>query len=262
MKPRNLIAPSLLLIACVTALSPLSSAQQAPANPSLDETLLRLRDNYLQYHDTIPNFYCDEHAVSLVRQRGTFIPPTTTDSTFRLRRNTEAGETRLYESRDVKTINNKSAPPSHALTAPTIFTGAFSEALAYVTSNYESCFDYRLTQRHHKIAIDYSPKPPQQQAKSCPTEPNSGRAIIDPQTLQITRIEDKVPNHPLPGSRGLWIWTIDFSPVNLDGQTFWLPRTIDSTASAYNLPIVWTFTANYSNCHKLNVTSHVLPSDN
>ena len=270
MKPRNLITHSLLLIACVMALTPLSSAQQAPANPSLDEILLRLRDNYLQYHATIPNFFCDEHAVSHVSQRGTFIPPTTTESTFRLRRNTDAGHTALYESRDIKTINNQPAPSGHALTGPSI-SGAFSDALARVNSDSKSCFNYRLDHHGHKIVIDYSPRqPPEQQSQeqqphpeACSAEPNSGRAFIDPQTLHIIRIENRTPDHPLPGSRGLWTWTIDFTQVDLDGQIFWLPRTISSTAAADNLPIVWSFTANYSNCHKLTVTSHILPaSDN
>jgi len=258
MHSRNLIAPRLLLIVSFIALSSLSPAQQ-PSNPSLDDILLHLRDDFVQYHATIPSFFCDEHVVSAVHQRGTSIPPTIADSTFRLRRNTDNGNTALYESRDIKTINNQPASPGSIITGAAIFTGGFSDALALVNSGSKACFNYRLSHHGHNLVIEYSPKQAPEHPETCLSESNSGRAFIDPETLHIVRIEDKTLDHPMPGGGGLWTWTIDFHPVDLSGQTFWLPGAITSKAASNNLPIAWTFTAHYSNCHKLTVTSHIVP---
>jgi hypothetical protein len=61
-------------------------------------------------------------------------------------------------------------------------------------------------------------------------------------------------------STGTWKWAVDYAPVELDGQTFWLPKTISSrTATNHPPTVVWTFVANYRNYHLLAVKSKMLP---
>ncbi len=61
------------------------------------------------------------------------------------------------------------------------------------------------------------------------------------------------------GTLGVWSWSIDYAPVTLDGKSFWLPKTITSnTATSTGRLINWSFVANYSNYHLLNVHSTIL----
>jgi len=100
-------------------------------------------------------------------------------------------------------------------------------------------------------------------------EQGSGRVLIDPATMQITRIELTVPHHIIvPGSRtqmqmeGSWTVGVDYAPVELEGQTFWMPKRISSTAiSPGSDGGNWMFNATYSNFHKLEVTTKILPAE-
>ena len=56
---------------------------------------------------------------------------------------------------------------------------------------------------------------------------------------------------------------VDYAPVVLDGDTFWMPLTImshaDSTSEGFHAT-TWTFEATYRNYHRLEVKSRILPS--
>jgi hypothetical protein len=104
-------------------------------------------------------------------------------------------------------------------------------------------------------------------------ENGRGRVLIDPATMQVTRMELTTPHHTIiPGDKmghgssgaimGDWVLSVDYAPVVLDGKSFWMPATIASRSTSGRgtfHPIVWTFRASYSNYHKLEVTSRILP---
>ncbi len=76
-------------------------------------------------------------------------------------------------------------------------------------------------------------------------------------------MELTAPNHVINSAEaGVWHLTIDYAPVSLAGKTFWMPSTLTSTAtpSGVYTPIVYAFSAHYSDYHKLEVTSHIVPS--
>jgi hypothetical protein len=89
--------------------------------------------------------------------------------------------------------------------------------------------------------------------------------------MQITHLELTTPRHtilrgnayasPVVGER---VITADYAPVLLGGETFWMPSTIALRATSgkgtYH-ESVWSFQATYSNYHKLEVTSRILPPD-
>jgi hypothetical protein len=71
-----------------------------------------------------------------------------------------------------------------------------------------------------------------------------------------------VPYHAiLPALYGVWRISIDYVPVLFSGQTFWMPSIITSRATPADAdnPTVWSFNAHYTDYHKLEVTSHILP---
>jgi hypothetical protein len=89
--------------------------------------------------------------------------------------------------------------------------------------------------------------------------------------MQITHLELTTPRHVIiPGNSyespviGNRVLTIDYAPVLLTGKTFWMPSTITMRATsgeATFAPTFWSFRATYSNYHKLEVTSHILSTD-
>ena len=244
-------------------------AAEKPAEPNLDEILRHLENNFIQYHASIPSFFCDEHVVSGIRRGSTPLEVIRADSIFRLKREGSGKRTRLIESREIKTVNGKPAKESEALRGPALLSGAFNIATAMIAYDEKPCFTYRLSEsrRHPQYVIEYATKTPNQRDKRCAvTEPTSGRAFVDPATMQITRIEARTPHHPMPGFvTGLWTWSVDYGKVVLNGKTFWLPKKISSFATSDLLEwgdqssLQWSFDATYSKYHELTVTSRILP---
>jgi hypothetical protein len=76
-------------------------------------------------------------------------------------------------------------------------------------------------------------------------------------------MELRAPNHTInPSEVGIWYISINYAPILLVGQTFWMPTTLTSTAtpSGAQVPTVYSFSARYTDYHKLEVTSHIVPS--
>ena len=72
-------------------------------------------------------------------------------------------------------------------------------------------------------------------------------------------VEASIPDHEItPGVIGLWTWSIDYAPVVLDRKIFWMPKTVQSHAVADDRRAAWSFTATYTNYHKLEVNSHII----
>ena len=261
-----------LLGCALLALPSHALAQQPvlpPPQPTLDQVLTAVQDNFYAYLSTVPNLFADEHLVSTVNGRGVVNTDTTTDSIFRLKRATTDDHTMdLVESREIEAVNNRTARPDQALTGPSILTGIFSYAALDLSPELKRCYDYRLlpNQRLYGAAIlvvDYSLKPTLPTDIKCPvTEPIMGRAFIDPISMQIVRIEQQLPKHDVyNGRRGLWSWSVDYAPENLGGKVFWLPQTISSKSSITSgQSVKWAYVATYRNYHLLTVTSTILPA--
>ncbi len=268
-----------ILLAALLAIRP-SHAQQQPVDESAqsaqtpDDTskevpiegiLMRLQIHLWAYQSSVPDFFADERVYSF-RNMGAASVHTTTDSIFRLRRATDPSvrPPLLVESREIRAVDGF---PTHgdAIQGPSIFSGGFSSALDAVSMDELRCYDYRLitnARLHRKpvLAIDYDLKPSMVDDPGCPgPEPHSGRAFIDPDDLRVLRLEMKTPKHHMPdGSVVLWTWSIDYSPVNIDGKIFWMPKTIASKALSSDNSTEWGFEASYRNYHKTNVTSRII----
>jgi hypothetical protein len=255
------------------ALCPALAQQAQPS--TLDDILQRLESNLLYYDNAVPSFFCDEHVVSSV-EPGLRNQNTVTDSVFRLKRVLNPDHTStLDESREVKTVNGKPAT-SQGIAGPTILNGAFEGGLAVVSLNQRACMRYTL----QRIKRNGPPAPyvvrfasdltPENSANCLLQEKSEGRVFIDPGTMQITHMELTTPHHAIiPDSNyasqvvGERVISVDYAPVVLDGQTFWMPATITSRATSakgtYHA-IAWSFKATYRNFHKLEVTSRIVPA--
>jgi hypothetical protein len=81
--------------------------------------------------------------------------------------------------------------------------------------------------------------------------------------MQVTRMELRAPNYVINSAEAsIWHISINYAPVSLVGKTFWMSSTLTSAAtpSGVYTPIVYSFSTRYSDYHKLEVTSHIVPS--
>jgi hypothetical protein len=254
---------------------------QQPHPPTLDDILQGLENNLHHYDNSIPSFFCDEHVISQVFP-GSASQNTTTNSIFRLKRSVNPDSTpSLNESREIKTVNGHPAT-SQDIDGPSVLSGVFEGGLAVVSLNQKACMRYTLerirpNRPQDPYVIRFATADASRRTDDCLLqEQGKGRVLIDPATMQITRLELTVPHHTIdpgrhtpsgyefPPTIGEWILSVDYAPVQLSGQTFWMPATITShTSTGTNgfKPTFWTFKATYRNYHKLEVTSRIVPAD-
>jgi hypothetical protein len=255
----------------------LSSAlcAQPAKTPTLQEILERLEANLNHYDTGVPSLFCDEHVISSQVAPGQRDQNTITDSVFRLKRTPNPNHTAtLVESREIKTVDGKAAT-SQNMEGPTMLSGAFEGGLAVVSLNQTACMNYDLQRiNRNRPAEPYIVRfatvlTPQNTPNCLLQEKSKGRVFIDPASMQITHLAITTPRHtiipgnlygsPLVGKRDL---TVDYAPVLLGGETFWMPSTITmrvtSGSGTFHM-IVWSFRATYRNYHKLEVKSRILP---
>ena len=275
--------------------SAVQAAKQQPtappaSDPATRKLLLEVWSNFVQYLSSIPNVFADEHVVSTATaaygsqaRQGVHdsemqsVTDSTIDSVFRLKRLSTDGKTvDLVESREIKDVDHQPAAKGQSLVGPAILVGAFSRAPNIFSPELKDCFDYRLLPNMHRrpgesllflhaevLVLEYALKSPLP-AKCPEREQTSGRAYIDPGSMQIVRLEQQRPRHnegtKLPTS---WSWYIDYERVMMDGKPYWLPKTIASKASSLDGGrYKWSFLANYSNYHLMTITSTMLPTAN
>lgn len=199
-----------------------------------------------------------------------------TDATFRVRRtrNTDHS-TSLVESREIRMVNGKPPDANNMKWFPSLLSGAFADGFAAVSVEQRSCMRYTLERGHARgrdeaYVVNFSTAlTPGNRAGCLLQEKSKGRVFIDPVWMEITRLELTTPRHVIvPADAtdraviGKRTVTIDYAPVLLDGDRFWLPLAISSrdvsTSEGFHVT-VWSFEATYSNYHRLEVKSRILP---
>lgn len=245
---------------------------QQTKSPTLDEILQRLEANLHHYDTALPSLFCDEHVVSQMGP-GRGDQHTVTDSVFRLKRGENPNHTTtLAESREIKKVNGKAAA-SQDMKGPSLLNGAFEGGLAVVSLSQRGCMKYELQpikrdRPAEPYVVGFATALTRQNYADCLLQEKSkGRVFIDPASMQITHLELTTPRHVIiPGNSyaepviGERVVTVDYAPVVLDGDTFWMPSTIrsrDASKEGFRVS-VWSFEAAYRNYHRLEVKSRIL----
>lgn len=246
---------------------------QVQKTPTLAEILQRLEANLNHYDTRLPSLFCEEEVVSKV-EPGLPDQNTVTEAIFRLKRTPNSdGTTSLVESREIKSANGKAAVKQD-LESPTLLDGAFEGGLAVVSVNQAACINYTLQRPNKKRPAEpYTVRfatvlTSQDSAKCLLSEKSTGVAVIDPASMEITHLEIRTPRHVIqPGYFyqsavvGQRVITVDYEPIALNGETFWLPSMIDlqvtQGAGSFH-KTVWSFHATYRNYHQLQVTSRIV----
>ncbi len=243
-------------------------AQRAKA-VSLVEVLQRLEANLKAYDAGVPSVFCDEHVVSSRVEPRERDLHTTTDSVFRLKRIPQGTTTTLQESREIKSVNGRPAG-SQAVGVPALLTGIFEGGLAVVSVGQTSCMNYKLEEAKGSgdIIVRFTTLlTPSNIADCFLQEKSKGRVVIERAAMQVKRLEIETPRHTIVegdeytsaevGRREL---TVDYAPVLLGSETFWMPSAIGmrTTSGSDFDQTVWTFQASYRNYHRLEVKSRIL----
>jgi len=249
---------------------------QVQKTPTLGEILQRLEANLNHYDTHLPSLFCDEEVISKV-EPGLPDQNTVTEAIFRLKRTSNSdGTTSLVESREIKNANGKAAAKQN-IESPTLLEGAFEGGLAVVSVNQAACIHYTLQRgKKNRSTEPYIVRfatvlTSQDSARCLLAEKSTGVAVIDPASMEITHLEIRTPRHVIqPGYFyqsavvGQRVITVDYAPVSLNGETFWLPSRIDlqvtQGAGSFH-KTVWSFHATYRNYHQLQVTSRIVPGN-
>jgi len=257
-----------LLVVALLGISVGMGAQQKA--PTLGEVLQLLEANLNHYDADVPSFFCEEHVVSSRSAPHERDDSTTTDSVFRLKRTPQAdGTTALVESREIKRVNERPAT-SEAVPVPTLLTGIFEGGLAVVSVGQTSCMNYKLERRKSpgEIVVTFATVlTPSNTADCFLQEKSKGRVVIDAASVQVKRLEIETPRHVIdPGNEyseaevGRRELTVDYAPVLLGNEMFWMPSAIGmrTTIGSDFDQTVWIFQASYRNYHRLEVKSRIL----
>jgi hypothetical protein len=242
--------------------------------PGLNAILDRLESNLHRYDAGLPSLFCQEHVVSAFRKGD--LPPqiTTTDSIFRLRRTVAPNHSiSLAESREVERVNGR-APQAGDPEGPTRLSRLFEGGIAVVSRSQAPCMRYTLSRHDTKKRADpyvvrFATEPDFSSRGACFfSEDTAGSAEFDPDSLGLERLHFVTPRHilfdgsafapPIVGKREV---DAKYAPVDLGGETFSLPATIEMRAvNGFGFHrLLWTFRATYSQCHRMEVTSRIVP---
>lgn len=243
----------------------LSWAQQARTSGQLATLLARLDDNLGRYRKDVPSFFCHEHIVSEMRGRKS-AEVREYDSVFRVRKDVAAnGRVTFAEARDV-TRENGAPVERGTVRGPVMVEGVFSGGLRTVSSDQSACMAYELADASQRTAaephvITFAAREKRPVYGCVLNEAARGSVRVDAQTMQVTHLEFVAPDHNAGYGPVVWKVALDYAPVDLGGAEYWIPRKIASAVlpKSEDDQTTGLFTATYDGCHKLNVTSRVVP---
>ncbi len=235
---------AVLFLPCNSAFS-----QSQPYPPDLQQLLQRLADVAESLEHSLPSLTCVESGVSEGINKGKVKKHVEFTANMRAIR-TAAGA--LDESFTLTQINGKPYSKS-SYSFPFFTRGGFDSALAYFLPTHQACYIFSLSTPSRidfMIAPDAGSHPP------CHSDGLHGFAILDPRG-NITHIERTVSEQAVHDFQLTPFASIDFAPVELNGQTYRLSRHIvteyphgDNTGR---------FEATYSGCKLFTASVTILP---
>jgi hypothetical protein len=262
-----MFAMKLRCVACLGLLHlVLSSASRSQALPKLDQILPRVQDHVKEFELSLPDFICDEKITSRELMGGKTIHETDIDSTFRGTQNKDEKDKPFTEWRDIQTIDGRPAPKGQQLTGPFFFGGGFSSTLDAIFSlKNAQYFNYKVigTERvdaKPTVVIRFETKKGQsallhrEMWGSQYILKGIGKAWIDLSSMNVLRLELQYLDPPAP--EGVLSVAIDYAPVEINGKTFWMPRTVTAEQTVPNpkMPVGGQYVAEYSNYHEFKVS--------
>ena len=237
-------ALSALLLAVLGSVFPCLGQSAQPL--TLDEVVAKLQNNLDSYNRSRPTSLADESTPTppsgiSALDRGLTTPPVRSPSSGSSAISTLSGTFRCSTSRG---RSNRSTASRQTARRRQPRSTAHSPAGWPRSQDQQACMRYTLVppKPGKPIIVSFVSAPAGQRPKACVlAEEGSGRVTMDPTSMQITKIEIKVPHHVItprdrdghtgPPILTFWEVLVVYKPVVLDAHTFWLPATISSVSS-------------------------------
>jgi hypothetical protein len=262
MRVKPAVCLGLLLVA-------LSSACCAQSAPKLNEILPRVQDHVKEFENSLPDFICDERITSRELMAGTVIHETVIDSTFRGTQSKDGGDKPFTEWREIHTIDGRPVPKGQQLTGPFFFGGGFSSMLDAIFSvRNAQYFNYKVIGTEKidddvAVVVKFETKKGQKALVhqelfgSQITLKGSGKAWIDPASMNVVRLELQYLDPPVP--EGVLVVRVDYAEAVINEKKFWMPKTLTAQQTVPNpkVPVGGQYIAEYSNYQQFKVSTRI-----
>jgi hypothetical protein len=263
MKLRSAVCLGLLVVT-------LCYASPAQSVPKLNQILPRIQEHVKEFEHSLPDFICDEKITSKELMAGKTIHETDIDSIFRGTQNRDKNPDKKYQAftewRDIQTIDGRPAPKGQQLTGPFLFGGGFSSILVEIFSAENSrYFNYKVigidkVDGQAAVVLKFETQKDQQallHRELFGTQyvmKGSGKAWIDLSSMNVLRLEIQYLDPPMP--EGVLSLSVDYAPVVIKEQTFWMPKTVTAEQTVPNpkMPVGGQYVAEYSNYQEFKVS--------
>jgi len=235
-------------------------------NPTdLVHVLGSVQENIAQFEASLPDFVCNERITSSHLAGNRVSQQVVNEAVFASSPSKDPlSEQKSREVREMISIDGRKVDKDSEPKGPFILVGGFSGAAAAIfDKRIEPYRNYRLVpEERGLLVIAFETKKGQTGIGAYTGSRkflarDSGKAWIDPKTMQVVRLESLVVNGPtkLP----YWLTQVDFAEVQIDGRPFWMPVTVRSSLRKKpNLAPERTFLAEYSNYRKFDVSTGIV----
>lgn len=235
-------------------------------SPKLAQILPQVQEHVKEFEFMLPDFICDETIISRELVTGLVHHETVIESAFRGTQHKDEKGRPFTESREIKTVDGHPPLKGQQLTGPFIFGGGFSSLLDEIFSQKnQQYFSYKLAGAEKiegKVAlvIKFETKEGQREILyreiygSQAAVDGKGKAWIDPQSMNVVRLEFQYLNPPF--QEGILEVSVDYAPVVINEKTFWMPKTVTAEQTVPNPKhsVGGQYIASYANYHQFNVS--------
>ena len=236
---------------------------------TLEEVLKRVQKNVAQFEASLPDFVCSENITSSKLSGETVSKETVIESTFTgVQKKGKDGKMEYVETRELTAVDGKKAKKGQKPKGPFLLGGGFSAVLSTTFNAQMATFrNYRLEPAESldgkkAIVVAFSSKEGQTGIgayfnRTTFLVNDSGKAWVDPESMQVVRLERDITNAPNPFPA--WLMSVGFGPVSIGGKLFWMPKEVRSEIrrKGSDKPDR-RFAAEYTNYRKFDVSSGIV----
>jgi hypothetical protein len=242
-------------------------------SPDIAQTISKVREHVASLHKKLPDFICQEEVTVRETEGSKTIEKKHYLLSLRAIRQPHSSANQFSESRDVisatvngKAVNeNKYDPPIHWL------RGGFARDLfTFFDEPTSSCYEFKpvspsgATDSNILVldaALNKNARSLSMECAHVPDNLSAARVWIDLKAMQVVRIQEVTVHTtgfsgPFSHSNGEYTYSpvIEYSPVNIHGSDYWLPRTKSVDIIKTKGQFSTSYTSQYSDYHKFETT--------
>lgn len=278
LRGRRLIAQFVV----VAGLSGLPFHAQEARGPAAADIVSRVQKNVAAFQILLPDFICDERVTSQTIEKAKVTEEERVISSFRVTRRkspVRSASPMFLESREVisATVNGKPTTVRNYV-LPLGVRGGFSDDLLYFfDKEKEKCFDFELAGSEEirgRTALVLSIRVKDNVGLiggKCSSLPpgKTSKAWVDSESMQVLRLQmfsTRILMYTTPWNRGhngeyLFYPSIDYAEAFINGTPYWMPAAKRGEFVKSKEQRSYLYVVEYSNYHKFQVSTNVLPAD-